>query len=88
VAPPAQYFLRVTAFPEIIIVICLEQNFQEASFLSRWSELFLHLNNTGGTSAKHSNKFNALLSVCAVFEMFYRDADTPPWVKEQCGYCD
>ena len=30
--------------------------------------LFLHLNNTGCTSAKHSNKFDALLSVCAVFE--------------------
>ena len=29
--------------------------------------LFLHLNNTGCTSAKHSNKFDALLSVCAVF---------------------
>ena len=22
------------------------------------------------------------------FEMFYRDADTPPWLKEQCGHCD
>ncbi len=27
-------------------------------------------------------------SIIFTFEMFYRDADTPPWLKEQCGHCD
>ena len=38
------------------------------------SRFALYLYTTGCTSTKHSNKFDALLSVCTVFEMFYRDA--------------
>ena len=39
-----------------------------------YSRFALYLYTTGCTSSKHSNKFDALLSVCTVFEMFYRDA--------------